>query len=78
MGEKKQIFDEWSDKYEQWFKTPLGRIVRKTELNLLLESLAPQPDETILDAGCGTGIFTTDFLEKGPKGRGYGHFSQNA
>ena len=67
MGEKKQIFDEWSDKYEQWFKTPLGRIVRETELNLLMESLAPQKGETILDAGCGTGIFTTDFLEKGPK-----------
>jgi ubiquinone/menaquinone biosynthesis C-methylase UbiE len=67
MGEKKQIFDEWSDKYEKWFKTPLGRIVRETELHLLMESLDPQPDETILDAGCGTGIFTTDFLEKGPK-----------
>lgn len=67
MREKKQIFDEWSDKYEQWFKTPLGRIVRKTELNLLIEFLNPQPGETILDAGCGTGIFTTDFLEKGPK-----------
>ena len=65
--EKKQIFDEWSDKYEQWFKTPLGRIVRETELNLLMESLAPQPGEIILDAGCGTGIFTTDFLGKGPK-----------
>jgi ubiquinone/menaquinone biosynthesis C-methylase UbiE len=67
MGEKKQIFDEWSDKYEQWFKTPLGQIVRATELNLLMASLDPQPGETILDAGCGTGIFTTDFLEKGPK-----------
>jgi len=67
MKEKKQIFDDWSDKYEQWFKTPLGRIVRETELNLLMESLNPQPGETILDAGCGTGIFTTDFLEKGPK-----------
>lgn len=21
MREKKQIFDEWSDKYEQWFKS---------------------------------------------------------
>ena len=67
MGEKKQIFDEWSDKYEKWFKTPLGQIVRETELNLLMESLNPQAGETILDAGCGTGIFTTDFLAKGPK-----------
>lgn len=66
MKEKKQIFDEWSDKYEQWFKTPLGQIVRNTELQLLMEYLNPCSGETILDAGCGTGIFTTDFLEKDP------------
>ena len=78
MGEKKQIFDEWSDKYEKWFKTPLGQIVRETELNLLMESLNPQAGETILDAGCGTGIFTTDFLAKGPENRGHGYFAKNA
>jgi ubiquinone/menaquinone biosynthesis C-methylase UbiE len=67
MAEKKQIFDEWPDKYEKWFKTPLGQIVRRTELNLLLEFLDPRPGEAILDAGCGTGIFTTDFLDRGPR-----------
>ncbi|NLC70903.1 MAG: class I SAM-dependent methyltransferase [Desulfuromonadaceae bacterium] len=65
MPGKSQIFDSWSDKYEQWFATPLGKIVRETELNLLLEYLAPAPGERILDAGCGTGIFTTDFLAAG-------------
>ncbi|NLV24347.1 MAG: class I SAM-dependent methyltransferase [Deltaproteobacteria bacterium] len=67
MAEKTQIFDNWSDKYEKWFATPLGRIVREAELKLLLEYLAPSPKERILDAGCGTGIFTTDFLAAGTR-----------
>jgi len=67
MAQKKQIFDSWSDKYEKWFTTPLGRIVRETELKLLLEFLAPAKEEVILDAGCGTGIFTTDFLAEGTR-----------
>ncbi|MBN1140493.1 MAG: class I SAM-dependent methyltransferase [Deltaproteobacteria bacterium] len=67
MPEKTQIFDNWSDKYERWFATPLGKIVRDTEMKLLLEYLAPVAGERILDAGCGTGIFTTDFLVTGAR-----------
>jgi ubiquinone/menaquinone biosynthesis C-methylase UbiE len=67
MTAKKEIFDDWSDKYERWFATPLGRIVRATEMKLLLEYLAPAQGELILDAGCGTGIFTTDFLAAGAR-----------
>jgi ubiquinone/menaquinone biosynthesis C-methylase UbiE len=53
-----QLFDDWPDRYDQWFATPIGTLVKAYEAELLLELLAPQPDELILDVGCGSGIFT--------------------
>jgi len=61
------LFDEWPDRYERWFQTPLGRLVKKFETEVVLDLLKPSPGERILDAGCGTGIFTTDFLERGAR-----------
>ena len=51
-------FDTWTEKYDQWFTTPIGRRVYDYEAELLLTLLDPQPGERILDAGCGSGIFT--------------------
>lgn len=62
-----EIFDEWPERYEQWFGTPIGKLVRKFEGDLIAELLAPKTGETILDAGCGTGVFTTDFLAAGAR-----------
>jgi ubiquinone/menaquinone biosynthesis C-methylase UbiE len=62
-----ETFDQWPEKYDQWFATPIGRLVRKYESDLLSGMILPQPGETILDAGCGTGIFTTDFLDAGAR-----------
>jgi ubiquinone/menaquinone biosynthesis C-methylase UbiE len=63
--EKPELFDEWPEKYEQWFTTPIGLLVKKYESELLLSLLKPKSDEFILDAGCGTGIFTLDLLSFG-------------
>jgi ubiquinone/menaquinone biosynthesis C-methylase UbiE len=63
--EDKELFDEWPERYEQWFMTPIGKLVRETEVELVMDFLKPAPGEKILDAGCGTGIFTTDFLAAG-------------
>ncbi|MBW2201599.1 MAG: class I SAM-dependent methyltransferase [Deltaproteobacteria bacterium] len=61
----KNIFDEWSKKYDQWFETPIGKLIKKFENTLILEMLKPKGGEKILDPGCGTGIFTDDVLKTG-------------
>ena len=60
-----EIFDDWPEKYDQWFETPIGGLVREYESRLLLEMARPARGERILDVGCGTGIFTLDFLAAG-------------
>jgi ubiquinone/menaquinone biosynthesis C-methylase UbiE len=62
---EKTIFDEWPDRYDKWFSTPIGKLVRQVEGKLVNELLQPARGEKILDAGCGTGVFTIDILEAG-------------
>ena len=64
--EKNRIFDLWPDQYDRWFTTPIGALVKKFEKELLLDLLRPGQGEIILDAGCGTGVFTLDLLSFGP------------
>jgi ubiquinone/menaquinone biosynthesis C-methylase UbiE len=65
--EKRGLFDDWSEKYDQWFTTPIGLLVKKYESELLLSLLRPRSEELVLDAGCGTGIFTLDILACGTR-----------
>jgi ubiquinone/menaquinone biosynthesis C-methylase UbiE len=60
-----KTFDDWPEKYEQWFTTPIGRLIRKFEGELILDMLQPSSRDRILDAGCGTGIFTVDLVQAG-------------
>ncbi len=62
-----EIFDDWPEKYDQWFETPIGRLIKKYESELILEMLRPGQGERILDAGCGTGVFTLDVLAAGAR-----------
>ena len=59
------LFDTWPERYDRWFTTPLGRLVKQYEKELIFELLRPEKGERILDAGCGTGIFTIDILATG-------------
>ncbi len=43
----------------------MGRLIRDYEGRLVLDMVGPQTGENILDAGCGTGIFTTDMVYAG-------------
>ncbi|MBU1206349.1 MAG: methyltransferase domain-containing protein [Proteobacteria bacterium] len=65
--EKSRLFDEWPEEYDRWFATPIGALIKKYEGELLRELLDPAPGEIILDAGCGTGVFTLDMLSRGAK-----------
>ncbi len=62
-----QIFDAWPERYEAWFQTPIGALVKELELALVLEALAPRAGDQILDAGCGTGIFTEPMVATGAR-----------
>jgi len=64
---KERLFDSWPEKYDQWFETPIGALVKKYENELLLDLLEPRPQELILDAGCGTGVFTLNILGLGTR-----------
>lgn len=61
------LFDTWTTEYDQWFTTPAGRLIKQYETRLLLELLDISAHDTLLDVGCGTGIFTRDMLESGPR-----------
>jgi ubiquinone/menaquinone biosynthesis C-methylase UbiE len=65
--DKGRLFDQWPEKYDRWFETPIGALVKKYENALLLELLQPRPEEVILDVGCGTGVFTRNILKLGPR-----------
>src|SRR4030042_5881756 len=64
---KTQLFDELPVAYDKWFTTSIGFLVKKYEAELILDLLKPKPGEIILDAGCGTGVFTFDILSLGSK-----------
>ncbi len=63
---KGRLFDNWPEKYDQWFETPIGALVKRYESELLLDLLRPEQGEIILDVGCGTGVFTLDILSFEP------------
>ncbi|HUL29622.1 MAG TPA: class I SAM-dependent methyltransferase [Thermodesulfobacteriota bacterium] len=65
--EKTQLFDEWPEAYDKWFTTSIGSLIRKVEAELMLDLLRPAQGEIILDAGCGTGIFTLETLSAGSR-----------
>lgn len=67
MAKTSDFFADWPEKYDKWFETQIGMLVREYESRLLIEMTAPEEGEEILDIGCGTGIFSQDLLAAGSK-----------
>ena len=63
--EKRAIFDEYANKYDKWFETPEGKIVKKFELKVLTEFIEPAKGKTMLEVGIGTGLFAMEFKKMG-------------
>ncbi len=47
--------------YEAWYHTPRGKWIGETEFSLLLQLMQPEPGQTVLDVGCGSGYFSRHF-----------------
>jgi ubiquinone/menaquinone biosynthesis C-methylase UbiE len=62
---QRKLFDDWPERYDRWFDTPVGKAVLRYEAALVLDLLGPVPGERILDAGSGTDIFTWEFRVRG-------------
>ena len=56
------------EQYDAWYATRRGAWIGEQEYRLLESLLDPQPGETLLDAGCGTGYFTRRFAAGGGVG----------
>jgi len=62
-----QLFDAWPDVYEKWFQSPIGQVVQRLEAELILNLAAPRRGDFILDAGCGTGLFSQILINQGAR-----------
>ena len=57
-----EIFDDWPERYDQWFESLLGQLIRKYESKLILELLEPKDAERIENRGQSKGLMTGAFI----------------
>ena len=53
-------------RYGAWFAAPLGHAMDAAEAHVAVAIAAPCPGERVLDAGCGTGLYTQRLVASRP------------
>ncbi len=59
------IFDKIAQKYDSWYQSPLGKISDRLEHSLVNRHIEKLKSKLVLDAGCGTGLYSMRFARKG-------------
>ncbi len=54
-----------AEQYNAWYYSDKGRWMAQQESDALMQLLQPQPGQSLLDVGCGTGYFSQQFQHKG-------------
>lgn len=61
----KNVFDKFSDGYDDWYSTKMGAFIDQLESEAALALLKPEKRQRILDVGCGTGNFSIKLAKLG-------------
>jgi len=59
-----EYFDKIAPRYDEWYKTKVGRYVDKTEKRLVFSMIKTKSGKA-LDLGCGTGNYTLELYKRG-------------
>jgi ubiquinone/menaquinone biosynthesis C-methylase UbiE len=59
------LFDSKADTYDNWYATPLGAYADELENALIFRHAGSVRGKTVLDAGCGTGVYSIRLSEVG-------------
>jgi len=51
--------------YDAWYGTPFGALCHRLERDALFSLSEPRRCEKVLDAGCGTGVYIKELLDRG-------------
>ncbi len=63
--EKRTLFDQKADTYDDFCHMPLGHYVDVIEHNIIGDVARPKQGETAIDLGCGTGSYATWLYDMG-------------